>query len=168
MRQHELALSSEVRVLLQHLLHLVVQVFHLVGTCHEASPVHASAAVNKNYLSAPFLVNLVIKISNKALDIVQIHKAGGDIDGVGDEGVVSEGIEHGSKDQFRAELSFLGVVLEIFLFDVAIFSLFGSEEVEEADHHQLELVKSRQLAELTLQLLHLELPVSADGQVAPH
>ncbi len=168
MRQHELALSSEVRVLLQHLLHLVVQVFHLVCTCYEASPVHASAAVNKNYLPTPFLVNLGIKISNKAFDIVQIHKAGGDIDSGGDEGVVSVGIEHGPKDQFRAQLSFLGVVLEIFLFDVAIFSLFGSEEVEEAYHHQLELIQPRQLAELTLQLLHLELPVSADGQVAPH
>lgn len=82
--------------------------------------------------------------------------------------MVSEGVEHRSKDQFSTELSFLGVVFEIFFLDVAIFSLFGSEKVEEAYHHQLELVQPGQLAQLTLQLLHLELFVAADGQVAPH
>ncbi len=56
--------------------------------------------------------------------------------------MVSEGIEYGPKDQFRAVLSCLRVLLEIFLFDAVIFSLFGSKEVEEADHHQLKLVKS--------------------------
>jgi len=60
------------------------------------------------------------------------------------------------------------MLLEIFLLNVTIFSLFGSEEVEEADHHQLELPQTGQLAQLLLELLHLELSVLADGKVAAH
>jgi len=93
MGQHELALSPEVRVLLKHLLHLVVEVFHLVSTRHQPSSVHTPAAVHKNYCSPSPLVDLLMKISNKIIDIVQIHKKRSDMDGAGDEGRVVEGIQ---------------------------------------------------------------------------
>jgi hypothetical protein len=132
---HYLALPSEVGVLIEHLPHLVVEVFQFVGPGYVARSVHAPAAMHEHYFFAPFLVDLLVEVRYKVVNIVDVDKAGHDVDGRGDDGVVVEGVEDRPKDNFTPELTCLWMLFEKLLLNVAIFSLFGGEEVEEGDDH---------------------------------
>lgn len=89
-----------------------------------------------------------MQISNKFIDSVTVKQGSQGYKPFGCRSGEVFGVYQRSQDKFGAIITFFWIFFEVFLLNVPIFGLFGSEEVEEADNFQVESLQPRESSKM--------------------
>ena len=69
---HGFPRPAKFRILFYHFFEAIIDVLDLISACHVAGSVHTCATMDKYYRILSFLMDFVMKLSDKVINVVDI------------------------------------------------------------------------------------------------